>query len=302
VEFGAEIVNAQLIGELVRVRYKLLWARTRTRNGRIALLIAGYLLFVLGMVLVSGGGVGTAIVAARSGKAQMVAQIVLTSVFAEAVLVTAIMGFGMNAMFSDFELRRYPLTTLDRGMTRHLVAIVDPFWFLVLALEFGLAVGLYVLGAAALGRSLFAVLLLFVCNYLFARVFGLFVDRLVRHNTGSVVLVVTALGLMIGAGHILFLLKHNPAFAEAASRVLRYTPPFGAAAAITGSGLESASGFAVISCWLIGLCAALVALERRPIYRRRLETTTIPFESIYDRAAVWFGANDASLIAHWLRF
>ena len=61
-------------------------------------------------------------------------------------------------------------------------------------------------------------------------------------------------------------------------QVLRYTPPFGAAA-MTGSGLEGVSGIAVICMWLIGLGAVLVALEQRPMYRQRIETTAISFES-----------------------
>ena len=34
-------MNTALIGELVRLRYKLLWAKTRSRNGRIALFLVG---------------------------------------------------------------------------------------------------------------------------------------------------------------------------------------------------------------------------------------------------------------------
>ena len=35
-------MNFELIGNLVRLRYKLLWAKTRSRNGRIALFMAGH--------------------------------------------------------------------------------------------------------------------------------------------------------------------------------------------------------------------------------------------------------------------
>ena len=41
-------MNFQLIGVLIRLRYKLLWAKTRTRNGKIALFFAGYLLLEIG--------------------------------------------------------------------------------------------------------------------------------------------------------------------------------------------------------------------------------------------------------------
>jgi hypothetical protein len=30
-------MNTRLVGELVRLRYKLMWARTRSRSGKIAL-------------------------------------------------------------------------------------------------------------------------------------------------------------------------------------------------------------------------------------------------------------------------
>jgi hypothetical protein len=169
-------MNFELIGELVRLRYKLLWARTRSRNGRIALFIVGYLIFALVALLLAMGGLGPAMVAVKSGKAQVVAQIVLGSLFVELVFATVIMGFGLNATFSDLELRRYPAGSVDRRVTRHLVALLDPFWFLGFALEVGLVFGLYAMGAGSLGVGLVAVLLLFVANYLAARVFGVFVD------------------------------------------------------------------------------------------------------------------------------
>ena len=50
------------------LRYKLLWAKTRSRNGRIALFLAGYLLLVALIALLTSGGVGAAIFAIRSGK------------------------------------------------------------------------------------------------------------------------------------------------------------------------------------------------------------------------------------------
>ena len=40
-------MDFELIGTLIRLRYKLLWANTRTRNGKIALFFAGYLLLVM---------------------------------------------------------------------------------------------------------------------------------------------------------------------------------------------------------------------------------------------------------------
>jgi hypothetical protein len=292
----------QLIGVLIRLRYKLLWARTRTRNGRIALFISGYLLFALVLILLTAGGLGAGIVAVRSGKAQTVAQIVLGSLFAQALLGTVIMGFGMNATFSDFELRRYPVGAMERRLTRHLIGIIDPFWFLVLALGLGLAVGLYVYGAASFWLGVTAVLLLFVCNYLLARVFGLWIDRVMQTRAGSAVMLLIIIGGSAGAGQIPLLLKHHPELAQSVLRVLAWTPPFGAAAAMTAGGTQAAVGIAIILWWMLALCAALVALERRPAERRKLPTTAIKFASPFDRVAAWFAPEDAPLVAFWMRF
>ncbi len=108
--------------------------------------------------------------------------------------------------------------------------------------------------------------------------------------------------LAIGMGQIPLLLHNHPALAGMSLRVLRYTPPFGAAAAMTGSSLEAASGLGIIVLWLLGLGAALVALERQPEYRQKVETTALSFDSPYDRVAAWFGPENAPLVAHWLRF
>jgi hypothetical protein len=297
-----ESMNTKTIGELIRLRYKLLWARTRTRNGRIALFFIGYLLFALVAALLGAGGLGAAMVAVRTGKAELVAQIVLSSLFFQALMATLIMGFGMNAMFSETELRRYPVSALERRVTRHLIAIIDPFWFLVAALEIGLVFGLYALGAGSLGLGLIAVTLLFLVNYLFARVFGLIVERAMQNKAGAAIVMVVVIGSLLSAGQLPALIKRSPWIGEAALRALRYTPPFGAAAAMTRGGAEAAFGLMFLVWWLLGLAAALVALERRPPQRQKAESTAMSFESPFDRAAAWFGSENGPLIAHWWRF
>jgi hypothetical protein len=295
-------MNHRTIAELIRLRYKLLWARTRTRNGRIALFFVGYLLFVLVAVLLGAGGLSAAMLAVRSGKAETVAQIVLGSLFFQALMATVIMGFGMNATFSETELRRYPVSALERRLTRHLIAMVDPFWFLVAALEVGLVAGLYALGGGSLGLGLIAVVLLFVSNYLFARVFGLVVDRAMQSKTGAGVVMLLVIATLIGIGQLPLLLRRSPWLADAALCALHFTPPFGAAAAMTRGGMQAASGLMIIVWWLLGLGAALVALERRPPGRQKVEKAAMSFDSPYDRVAAWFGSENAPLIAHWWRF
>src|SRR3982751_1858742 len=114
-------MNTKLIGDLIGLRYKLMWAKTRTRNGKIALFLTGYLLLVLVIALLAAGGIGAAVVAVRAGKALFITRIMLTSLFAQALLATVMLGFGMSAIFSDRELRRFPVRAFDRRLVRHLI-------------------------------------------------------------------------------------------------------------------------------------------------------------------------------------
>ena len=295
-------MNFERIGDLVRLRYKLMWARTRTRNGKIALFFIGYLLLVMIVALLAAGGIGAAILAVRSGKALLITRIVLTSLFAQALLATVLMGFGMSAIFSDVELRRYPIGASERQLVRHLVGIIDPFWLLTLALELGLLVGLYAMDAASLLLGFVAVLLLFVSNYLLARVIEAIIDRLTKRGSGSMILMIGVMLLSFSGAIIPPLIKKYPGIGPATVKVLAYTPPFGAASAMTQSGTSVALGFAVELSWVLGLAAALVWFERRPYERRVVATTVLNFESRYDRAAAMLGFDHAPLVGWWLRF
>src|ERR1035438_8216822 len=225
-------MNTLLIGQLVKLRYQLLWAKTRSRNGRIALFLAGYLLLVLLIALLSTGGVSAGLLALRTGKVAPIAQGVLSVLFLETVLAANILGFGMSAIFAETELRRYPLTAADRRIARHLTGILDPFWFLFFALELGLMVGLYVLGAGSFWFGLVAVLLLFAANYLLARVVGLFIDQMMQRKGGAPVLTVLIIALAMLPSALGPLFDKNPAMVVEMTRRLQYMPPFGAAAAM----------------------------------------------------------------------
>jgi hypothetical protein len=296
-------MNFELIGNLVRLRYKLLWAKTRSRNGRIALFMAGYLLLVLLIALLASGGFGAALVAVRTGKAELVAQAVLSSLYVQAVVAAVILGFGVNAIFSDAQLRRYPLKARERWTARHFIGILDPFWFLILALELGLVVGLYVFSAASFWLGLVAVLLLFVSNYLLARVVALLLERLMERKFGAAVLLgaIACLGFLPAI--LQPVLKGHRGVGAAFLHVLAYTPPFAAAATMIRTDLAAFSGLLLQVWWLVGLAAAVVALERRPPQRpRAAQTTTISWDTPYERLAAFFGPRLGPLMAHWLRF
>jgi hypothetical protein len=295
-------MNIELIGNLVRLRYKLLWARTRTRNGKIALFFAGYLLLIFLLVIFSLGGVGAGILAVRSGKAYAVAGGVLGALYVQAMIATVLLGFGVNAVFADVELRRYPMRAVERRLTRHLIGIVDPFWILVLAIDLGLGVGLYLVGAGSFWSGVIAALLLFVSNYLVARVLALLIERMVSKPGGSALLMATIIlfGILPGLAGQYF--KKNPRALEPIFAVLAYTPPAGAAAAMVRSGASALFGFAVVLGWLAGLTAALVALERRPPRRKVAQITTLSFGDFWDRLGGLFGPENGPLVAQWLRY
>jgi hypothetical protein len=279
-----------------------MWAKTRSRNGRIALFMVGYLLVVLFIALLAAGGLAAGIVAIRAGQAEKIVQTILFALFLQAVLASNIMGFGLNAIFSDTELRRYPLNARDRRLVRHLIGIVDPFWFFFLALEFGLAVGISVMGAGSFWRGTTAVVLLFLCNYLFANVVALFVDRLVNRKGGAAILIALILTLSLGPSLLAPVLRKNPAIIPAIVERLQYTPPFGAAAAIVHYDLTAVYGFATIVGWILALGAALILLEKRAPQRQAAASVGISWESGYDRAGALFGPRLGPLVGHWLRF
>ena len=296
-------MNTQSVGELIRLRYKLMWARTRSRNGKIALFFVGYLLFVLAAILLGAGGFAAGVGAVRSGRAGLVATIVLVSLYVETLFCTVVMGFGINTVFSDGELRRYPLTALDRRAARHLTGMLDPFWFLLLALEFGLVAGLYLLGAANFWLGLAAALLLFFTCYLLARIVALVVDRLVAHKTGSAVLLAVVLALSFLPGTLAPMLRHNRPLLHRILADVAWLPPFAAAQAIAAAGWAQIQAFLCLAAWVAFLVLLLVTLERQPVERFKTRPAgALRWGDAYERLGAWFGARNAPLVGHWLRF
>ncbi|MGD0499011.1 MAG: hypothetical protein ABSC23_11305 [Bryobacteraceae bacterium] len=295
-------MNFELIGHLIGLRYKLLWAKTRTRNGKIAMFMAGYLLLVLVVAFFAVVGAGGGMVAVRSGKVERVAQGALTSLFLCALATSVVLGFGVNAAFSDVQLRRYPLNARERRFARHFTGIVDPFWFLFLALDLGLAFGLYLFGESSLLLGLVAILLLFVCNYLTAQVVGLTLDRIMQQKGGSIILPIALTAVCILPGALTPVLRKHPAAIRTVVQVLGCTPSFGAGSLMTRTDVAALSGLALLAGWMLGLTAALVALERRPPRVRTEQTSHIQWDTPLERAGALFGPQYGPLATHWLQF
>ncbi len=295
-------MDTQLIGELVRLRYKLMWAKTRTRNGKMALFFAGYILLVMAIAILSAGGIGAGIVAVRTGKGYPVAAALLGGMFLQAVLASVLLGFGMSNIFSDSEMRRYPLRAGERLFVRHLIGILDPFWYLILALELGLALGMYAYGAGSFWLGLIAVLLLFVSNYLFARVTGLLVERLVSKKGGSTLLLALIVCMGMLPAMLRPQLKKNSHVLQPVIDVLRYSPPAGAAQAMTHWDAAAFGGLAILAAWIVSLTLVLAVLESRPMKARVSQTTKLSWDSPFERIGAWLGPENAILVGQWLRF
>src|SRR5580704_10356884 len=220
---GKRNMNTTLMGHLIGLRYKLMWAKTRSRNGRIALFFTGYILLIMVGALLGAGGIGAGIGAVKLGKTGMVAKAVLTSVYGGAVMWTLLLGFGMNAVFSETELRRYPLLARERRLVRFFIGIVDPFWLLILLVDLGLVVGLFLISDTSLAVGLIAVLLLLASNYALARAVGMYIDRLSETKMGSTILLLLVMSMAILPQIALPALRRDPAAIASALRVMRFT-------------------------------------------------------------------------------
>ena len=296
-------MDFELIGTLIRLRYKLLWANTRTRNGKIALFFAGYLLLMMVLALVAFAAVGTGgMVAALHAKGTLLAGAVLSGIFVQGLLSSVILGFGMDTIFSETELRRFPLRAAERRLTRHFIGILDPFWILFFVLDLGIAFGLYLFGAGGFWYGLVAVVLLFACNYIAARVLAILVQRLTSRKFGSMIM----LGTLACVGMVPALLqpalKKNPALWTGFKQLWMATPPAAAGVAMTRLDVAALQAVGTIALWTVGLLALLVALERWPQKAAVAQSSKLEWQDRIDRLASIFGPKTGPLVAHWLRF
>ncbi len=295
-------MNRELIGHLIGLRYKLMWAKTRSRNGRIALFVVGYLLFILAALLFALGGVGAGVAAIKSGQASIVARSVLSGIYTSALMWTLLLGFGMNALFSETELRRYPLTAPDRRLVKFFIGIVDPFWFLILFADLGMIVGLYLYGNTSLGIAVLAVVLLLASNYTLARTLGIWIDRLAETKIGSAVMLILVLSVSMLPSILVPELKHNSQLSNSILAILRFSPPFAAADAMTAAGTQAWYGLLLTAGWLVAFLAALVWVEKNPFRARAVKTGPARWDNRWERVGALLGPSNAAMVGFWLRF
>jgi hypothetical protein len=147
-----------------------------------------------------------------------------------------------------------------------------------------------------------AALLLFVTNYLAARIVALLVERVVVQKSGSFVLMTGILALSVLPAAIAPVMKKNPHAFDPVLPFLGITPPFCAASAMTRGDTAMLYGLGLLAVWVLGLGAALMLLERRPPRTRVAQRATLSWDNRYDRVAGFFGPRYGPFMAHWLRF
>ncbi|MBX9660668.1 MAG: hypothetical protein K2X00_19100 [Nitrospiraceae bacterium] len=284
--------------ELVLLRYQLLWATARTSRGRIVLFGTGILLIssFAALILYTGFATGRSVFL---GQAQRAVPGALSVLFLQSILVTNLLGVGMNVIFSEAELRRYPLTVFDRLLARHVIAILDPFWAVYLALYLGLAAGLAAVGASSLFPAVIAATLLLLCNYAAARIVDQAIQRVTAHQAGTEALLgvvaVSALGIAMAVGTKQASLEHMDTVYDLAT----YSPAFAAASAMTGG-----PPFVLLTLliWLVVLIPSLVWLESNPPRAARRRTGEVAWDTFFERAGQRFGSTLGPLVTFWLRF
>jgi len=295
-------MNAPLILRLVGLRYKLLWAQTRTRNGRIALFVAGYLFAVLILLLMTAGGYGAAMIAVRSGQAEKVAQAVLGGLFLNALIASVVTGFGINTAFTDAALRRYALSPRERLAARHLTGILEPVWIFVLGLDLGLATGMYVFGAGGFWLGAVAVVLLLIADYLLARVLATLIEWLSHVKGGTAILFLMLMCVGFLPGLLIPRLAKAHGAKQAILAVLDYTPPFAAAALMVNANAGLFHQFGLLAAWIAALLVVLAAIEKQAARPRSAAAAAATWDSRYERIASIFGPSMAPLIGRSLRY
>jgi hypothetical protein len=300
---ASDMIDRSLLFTLLRLRYRLVWATARSRTGKVILLTVGYLFTLLVGAFLFLGGAGAAVAAIRTGKAELVLRIVLGGFFLTSLLASVMLGVGVAPAFSDAVLRRFPLRPRERFAMRHLTAILEPLWLVVLAIDVGLAVGCAVLGAGLAWVALPTAVLLLGSNYLAAQVLVTVVDRVMRTRLGrNTLAVVVLLGVCLAPALPLRAAARTSGVLSALAGAVSVTPPFVAAAAMSGHGWRALAAGIGLLAWVLGLAAVLMVVERwRPVARM---TTKVPaaWDTPHDRVAALFGTGLAPLAGKMLRY
>ncbi len=290
---------------LVRLRYRLIWAQARTSNGKIALLVALYLLGGSAALLAALSGLGAAIVDTEFEQAGLVARWMLTMFFINGAGLSLLFGVGTQAAFTEESLRRYPLNSQERFTVRLTIGLLDPVWLILIVGALGLAVGFAWFGEGSLITGLPAALFFIAASYLATACLLSLVGLIMRSRRGTALMGVIVL-LLVSFGPLaisLIAVSKRESFWKLIDRMLRFTPSGAAATMMTGDTLLMVLGSALL---LIAWCAALAwsldRIERIPPITEGAVSGQATWDDLYDQIARLFGRNHAPFVARSLRY
>jgi hypothetical protein len=249
------------------------------------------------------GGLGAAMEAVRLGRGELAATVVLTMFFVLALFGALILSAGINMVFCDAALRRYPLSYFQRFAARHLVGLLEPLWIFILALDLGVAAGFIALGASSFWVALPAALLLFSTNYLVARLLLSVIEHLMATRNGPLLLGVLVMLLTLLPSALAPALARNRAGRGTWLAILRLSPPSAAARAVAGAPAPaSAASMLLLLGWCAGLIAAVAWVERQPLASRTSAGGEARWDHPCDRVSAAFGPALAPLVGKTVRY
>jgi hypothetical protein len=296
------VAAPQLI-HLLGLRYRLTLAHARTGGGRTILFGVVWLAAALAGGVFAIGGFGIALAATELGQAQEMAQASLGLVFLCVASGAIMLGVGVEPAFSDQQLRRYPLSSVERAVGRHITALLSPVWLIVLALSLGLAMGFCLQGVGRPWVAVPSALLLALANYLAACLAIGLLQLVLRIRVLKQILGVCVL-LVFLAMPAVFL--DTPTTAQAVvplTALLGLTPPGVAAASMTTRGLALALGScAQLLVWVGALIGGVALVERAQRKESGAADATARWDDAFDRVASTAGRHLAPLIAKQLRY
>lgn len=192
------------LAELLRIRYLLLWAQVRSNPGNVAFFVVAWLAALVLLLVLAAGGISAASMAASVGRLRQTADLALTAVFVSALVGSLALGAGVNDALSDLSMRRYPISSRQRAIARHLLALLEPTWLLVVVAEAGLAIGFCLAAASPVVVALVIVWFLLLTNYLAARILAAVANRILSTGPGVLasMLVSIAIPVVVAAGQL----------------------------------------------------------------------------------------------------
>jgi hypothetical protein len=290
---------------LIKFRYRLIWAQVRTRNGRIALLFATYLLGASAGVLFLLSGFGGAMTSDLFTKDGFFARWMLSGFFINGLGLSLLFGVGVRDTFAEDSLRRYPLDARERFAIRHVIGLLDPIWLLLSLGVIGMVLGFAWFRHAVLVPGLIAALLFIYANYLTTSLLLLLIGLMMRTRRGSAILAGLALALASSVSVAISVasVKWREWIWQPLDWVMSFTPPGAAAAMMVGESVSrvAANGLLLLA-WCVVLAVALRKLETRPAITEPVLASHPLWDEFPERAARLFGPAYAPLVSKSLRY